>query len=88
VAYYDRQGDLHLATCKVRVLREIRFTDDRIAHSRASWQRRLQEYEARGIPLIRAISREGRTAGDDELSQLREENKRLREELARIRLER
>lgn len=82
VVYYDREGDLHLATCKVRLLCKIRFTDDRIAHCRASWQSHLQEYETRGIPLIHAIPREDQVARGDELSQLREENKRLREELA------
>jgi hypothetical protein len=84
VMYYDRDGDLHMATCKTSLLSGVYWTEDRIAHRRAAWEDRLPDYDARGEPLIHSIDDpEPRRAPDDELARLREENARLRAEIER-----
>lgn len=44
VVYHDHDGNLRLATCRVKALRDVRITDDRITHWRKG-QRRLSGYK-------------------------------------------
>lgn len=81
VVYYDRDGHQHLATCKTSMFTGVYFTDDRIAHRKARWEDSVPSEPSE--PLIHWID-EPEVSEFDEVAELREENRRLKEELARL----
>ena len=88
VSYYDAGGNEHAAVVKTSALAGVYFTEDRITrHSKrtpASPAEPLPPPTPRGFPVLPVEP----PAPSDELATLREENRRLREEIARLRAER
>lgn len=82
VVYYDREGKQHMASCKTSLFSGVYWTEDRITHSKAEWYNSVSPGNEPGNPLIRQVPEEKPEDEADELQRLREENQRLREQLA------
>lgn len=79
VVYYDKAGNQHFASCKTGFWSGVYWTEDRITHRKSKWYDAASPSNEPGQPLIRQIPE--LSDEDDELSRLREENARLREQL-------
>jgi hypothetical protein len=82
VVYYDREGNQHFATAKTSMLTGVFWTEDRVTHGRAKWYEGLAPGNEPGRPVIRQLPETPEEHPADELRRLREENARLRDELA------
>jgi hypothetical protein len=80
VVYYDKAGNQHFATCKTSFWSGVYWTEDRIAYRKSEWYDSLSPTNEPGSPLIAQIPKEPVDPAE-ELRSLREENKRLRDEL-------
>ncbi len=81
VVYYDADGEQHFATCKTSMWAGVYWTDDHISHHRPRWYDDAPKENRPGDPIIGHINNPDEAA--DTLSQLQEENRRLREQLER-----
>ena len=89
VVYYDTDGRQHMATCKTSMFGGVYWTEDRISHSRPSWHNSISPSNEPGNPIIRRITPPvGETGNSEEITQLRNENARLRDELEGLNRER
>jgi hypothetical protein len=84
VVYYDSAGDQHFATAKTSMMTGVYWTEDRVTHAKAGWYDAVAPGNAPGKPLIRQLPQTAEAADADELRRLREENARLREQLAKL----
>lgn len=75
VVYYDADGRQHFATCKTSLFSGVYWTEDRVAHSKPAWYDKANATNTQ--PLIQGVE----FLDEDDL---REENRRLRQELARV----
>jgi hypothetical protein len=82
VVYYDTTGNQHFATCKTSMWTGVFWTEDRVTHPKSKWYDSLSPTNEPRKPLIGQIPREAGEDEADELRRLREENARLREQLA------
>jgi hypothetical protein len=82
VVYYDQAGNQHFATCKTSWLTGVYWTEDRVTHGKSRWYDSLPPTNEPRKPLIRQIPKEAEEDAGEELRRLREENARLREQLA------
>jgi hypothetical protein len=82
VVYYDSAGNQHFATCKTSLWTGVYWTEDRVTHGKTRWYDSLSPSNEPRKPLIGQIPREAAEDEAEELRRLREENARLREQLA------
>jgi hypothetical protein len=82
VVYYDHEGNQHFATAKTSMFTGVFWTEDRITHGKARWYADLEPGNQPGRPVIRQLPVQPEEHPEDELRRLREENARLRDELA------
>jgi hypothetical protein len=78
LTYEDAEGNLHEATCKTSMLSGVYFTEDRIVQRR---QRRKRQDDD-------TLHNDTTAQEDNGVSSLQEENRRLREEIERLRIRR
>jgi hypothetical protein len=83
VVYYDSAGNQHWATCKTNMWSGVYWTDDRVTHGTSTWYEVVAPTNEPGRPLLGQIPKTAAEPEPDELQRLREENARLKEELAR-----
>lgn len=87
VGYYDADGNEHAAIVKTSALAGVYFTEDRITrHSKRAAPAPAEPPPPtpRGFPVL-PVGQSASPTNDDELAALREENRRLREEIDRLR---
>jgi hypothetical protein len=84
VVYYDSAGNQHFATAKTSMLTGVYWTEDRVTHAKAGWYDAVAPGNPPGKPLIRQLPQAAEAADADELRRLREENERLREQVAEL----
>jgi hypothetical protein len=82
VVYYDDNGNQHFATCKTSMWSGVYWTEDRITHGKSKWYDSLPPTNEPNKPLIGLITHDDEEDPSNELRRLREENARLREQLA------
>jgi hypothetical protein len=82
VVYYDNTGNQHFATCKTSLWTGVYWTEDRETHPKSRWYDSLSPTNEPRKPLIRQIPQDAGEREAEELHRLREENARLREQLA------
>ncbi|HEX5105805.1 MAG TPA: hypothetical protein VFV87_18435 [Pirellulaceae bacterium] len=78
VVYYDADGLQHFATCKTSLFSGVYWTEDRVSHAKPQWFDKANATSQE--PFIQGI--EFLDDGD-----LRDENRRLKEEVARLKSE-
>ena len=85
VGYYDADGNEHAAVVKTSALAGVYFTEDRITRQseRAARPAIAAPPSPRGFPVLPVEQPASPTFG--EVAALREENRRLREEVERLR---